>query len=937
MFLVALFGLVIASTVFGNSPVAAVQGPPCGVIGIGQNYYIEVVADISTSVAQTAIPKTDPIQITTQTKTPANQCNQSTTTANVTANEQGSPTLIQQGQKGNEQNYWQVTYLAGGPGSPIDQFNTAITPAPTICDTVLSTDATNGCLEPWQPPATSFKPVEALLTGVVSGVGTSISGTKPVTDNSSSPELVCTVSILNPATWFICPLVSAAQGAIEALTNGIDSLLTVSTNTIFSNTSTPRTTGAGFYQAWNTFRLFAIGLIIIAGLIMLIAQAIGSDIISAYTIRRVLPRLLAAIIFISISWWILEFMVQLTNDVGNGVRAIIYTPFNSIGDGGVVHVGGGASTVGALVGGAGLLALGLVGLGTFVLTAFLAVFVGFIILLLRQVIIMMLIIFAPLAIACYILPGTEKAWKFWRDTLVSMLVAFPIISAFIAMGRVFAVVMYNAPIAGVPSVINEIGAFIMYFLPYFMLPLAFRMAGGAIASVAGFVNDRHRGLFDRLKTKRGEIASDRISRAQGQSLYSNDSFMGKFRNKAASWATAPYSNLAYEVASRSDRNIPLLSRTGRKVAASLHQKKLGQTGEELKVANDMFGNNDKAWRAYAGAETWSGFNAGTRQRLIGSGMANFAQNADGSFKLLDAGLGDVADEHGFHYNRAISGNMRGMKDYDAMSRILSQSDSATERLAAGAVQGYAGHAASLYASTDTNKADIQAVGIMGLASHGFATGDDLASVAGAMDQGDKSTHAYAESVIVQAQVMGQRSRPDVKAGYGVVYTKEGKWVSGITKEGGRAIDLLKTLSSHDLASAKGGAIVALRPTIEEVLTDGEMAPQLLAQGQAKLAAATNDRERRAAQSDIAYAQNARKNAQAVKDQVFNWAGPYSQASVDVKAEALDIISKFPLNNSENRRSLKSEFDVYARHERDPEFTGGGGEPGNGGGAPGGGQ
>lgn len=349
--------------------------------------------------------------------------------------------------------------------------------------------------------------------------------------NAPSPQLVCTLNIFNPLTWLICPLVSAAQGAIEGLTDGIDSLLTINTTEIFSNTTAKGSTGAGFYQAWNTFRIFGAGLIVIAGLIMLIAQAAGSDIIDAYTIHKILPRILIAVIGISLSWWLLQFAVTLSNDVGTGIRSIIYAPFEGLGT--TVRVNGGAATVGALVGTATFLTLGLLGIASFMLTALLAVFIGFLVLFLRQVVVMMLVIFAPLAIACYVLPGTQKAWGFWKDTFLSMLIVFPIISALIAMGRVFSVVMYNNRTGGVPTFVNEIGAFIVYFLPYFLLPAAFRWAGGAMATIGGFVNDRHRGAFDRLKGFRKNQAASRYERAHEGNLYRGSNRLAKGVNMLA--------------------------------------------------------------------------------------------------------------------------------------------------------------------------------------------------------------------------------------------------------------------------------------------------------------------------------------------------------------------------------------------------------------------
>ena len=447
--------------------------------------------------------------------------------------------------------------------------------------------------------------------------------------NTQSPQLVCTLSLFNPLTWLICPLVSAAQGAIEGLTAGIDSLLTINTNEIFANTNQKGSTGAGFYQAWNTFRIFAAGLIVIAGLIMLIAQASGSDVIDAYTIHKVLPRILIAVIFITLSWPLLNFAITLTNDLGTGIRAIIYTPFNSIGT--TVRVDGGTATVGALVGTATFLTLGLLGIASFMLTALLAVFVGFVVLFLRQVVVMMLVIFAPLAIACYVLPGTQKAWNFWKDTFLSMLIVFPIISALIAMGRVFAVVMYNNRTAGVPTFVNEIGAFIVYFLPYFLLPAAFRWAGGAMATIGGFVNDRHRGAFDRLKNlRKTQSANNLHAMKTGNRFKSDNPFANRFNATTRGIATLP--SAGYNPAKMRSRFQAGMSK-GKEEELKEYMEKNGafasirgnddylqatmanmaardrKTGKLLRDSNGNTikgGTNESDWRRYLGAMGYEG-------------------------------------------------------------------------------------------------------------------------------------------------------------------------------------------------------------------------------------------------------------------------------------------------------------------------------------------
>src|SRR5690606_17064935 len=121
-------------------------------------------------------------------------------------------------------------------------------------------------------------------------------------------------------------------------------------------------------------------------------------------------------------------------------------------------------------------ALGIVGALSFALTALMAVVIAFGILVFRQVIIMLLVVTAPVAIVCWILPNTEKVWKMWWDFFSKALIVFPIIALFIAGGRVIAeLAMMQGSQAGENDLLATTIAFIAYFGPYFALPAAFRM------------------------------------------------------------------------------------------------------------------------------------------------------------------------------------------------------------------------------------------------------------------------------------------------------------------------------------------------------------------------------------------------------------------------------------------------------------------------------
>lgn len=311
--------------------------------------------------------------------------------------------------------------------------------------------------------------------------------------SSTSPQLQCTISIINPLTWLVCPIISAAEGFVGQLDSAINDLLNVDvSNYLDQNNSNQCSTngssnpqpncsyGASFYTAWNTMRLFALTLIVIVALVMIIAQAIGVEAVSAYSIRKILPRLLIAIIAITLSWDIIKFVLQLTDDIGHGIADIIYAPFPDA----ITKINDGAISGLAIVGAGGLLVLGIVGALSFVLTAAIAVLTGFAFLVIRKILILLFIILAPIAIACAILPNTQKAWKMWSDSFLRLLIMFPLIAGFIAIGRVFAVVVSG----GGSGLEDDIIKLVAWFAPYFMIPATFKMAGGIMSTVGNMAS-----------------------------------------------------------------------------------------------------------------------------------------------------------------------------------------------------------------------------------------------------------------------------------------------------------------------------------------------------------------------------------------------------------------------------------------------------------------
>lgn len=317
----------------------------------------------------------------------------------------------------------------------------------------------------------------------------------------------------SPLSWIICPFVRGAMEMVGLFDGLINQMLNIETGRIFDDTTE---TGAAYHKAWRVFRTFALVLIVVGALIMVIAQAAGLEILDAYTIKKILPRLLIVTIGIALSWELMRFVVNLSNDLGQGVRGIIYAPFASLDS--LAKLNAGSQFVLLLLGSGAILTYGIIGILSLVVTALLASLVAVALMAFREIGIIFLIIIAPLAIAAAILPFTQKLWKFWHTSFVGLLMVFVFISAFIAIGRVFSVTA-----ATDSNPLYQLIAVIAYFAPYFLIPFAFKLAGGAVATIAGIANDRSRGMFDRLKNFRANNSKARMKRLGEGNLFNSES------------------------------------------------------------------------------------------------------------------------------------------------------------------------------------------------------------------------------------------------------------------------------------------------------------------------------------------------------------------------------------------------------------------------------
>jgi hypothetical protein len=270
------------------------------------------------------------------------------------------------------------------------------------------------------------------------GTGSNVDPTLP---EEAKPD-VCTTNggILS---WIVCPILDMLDEATIWMEDKVGDFLFIEP-TQFDKESD---SGANIYRAWSTFRSIATVIIVIIALIMIFSEAMGSGIFDNYSVKKLLPRLLFAGIGIQLSWFAMTQLINIFNIVGDGIGNLMLQPF-VLSDGTHLstntHItelfafknlstGGKGIFAGMVVAGSIALVAGAVALGIAVVAA---MFTGFVTLIIRSIIIFLGVVFAPIAIAMSVLPGTQKTSKWWWESFEKALLMYPIVIALLAAGKI---------------------------------------------------------------------------------------------------------------------------------------------------------------------------------------------------------------------------------------------------------------------------------------------------------------------------------------------------------------------------------------------------------------------------------------------------------------------------------------------------------------------
>lgn len=335
-------------------------------------------------------------------------------------------------------------------------------------------------------------------------------------DESNQEATSCDSTFTFGLGWIICPVTNFLAGAMDWLFDILASFLVVR----------PAQTGQedALYRAWSMMRSFANVAFVIAFIILIYSQLTSIG-LSNYGIKKMLPRLIVAAVLVNISYWVCAVAIDISNILGYSVQDIFIGMRNNliVGEGnswqlmswhsvssfilsgGTAAIAGGIAIKAALAGTAGgaifLLLPILVGV-------LMAVLVALLVLAIRQALITVLVIVAPLAFVAFLLPNTEKYFDKWRGLFMTMLLVFPM----------FSVIFGGSQLAGL-AIIQNANSINMVLLgmavqvaPVAITPILIQISGSLVSRVAGLVNNPNRGLIDRTRAWAQERANQHKER-----------------------------------------------------------------------------------------------------------------------------------------------------------------------------------------------------------------------------------------------------------------------------------------------------------------------------------------------------------------------------------------------------------------------------------------
>lgn len=331
--------------------------------------------------------------------------------------------------------------------------------------------------------------------------------------------------------------------------------------------------------------------------------------LDAYTVRKIAPRLLLAVIAVNLSIYLCVAAIDITNVVGHGLSQLIKGPFD-VGTALNVNIDEGSSNLSAffiLAGAFGATILSVVAISGgatamifFVMLPVIMVVLAIIVTIaIRQALLVLLTLISPVAIACLVLPGTEKYFKQWWDLFLKTLLVYPIVAALFAVSDVMASILLNS--SNRPGTNNIQGAsdiivgVLLTVLPLFLIPFAFKFSGGAIGAIVNGASSASQPFVRLARRKRQQGLEKGWGKTRGGQMFkgANEGSLRSRINRRAQ-QMSHLNDIGFN-----PKNMPARLRNATEASSYNHQQEILKNNPFLR---NMMADDDRMWAVKEGKD-----------------------------------------------------------------------------------------------------------------------------------------------------------------------------------------------------------------------------------------------------------------------------------------------------------------------------------------------
>lgn len=329
-------------------------------------------------------------------------------------------------------------------------------------------------------------------------------------------------------SWILCSATQVAGSLSDTLYDKIESFLIVEPLTTDTNSA--------IYRVWDYMRGLTNIIFVIFIIIVIYSQITGLG-ISNYGVKRVLPRIIIAVILVNLSYIICSILIDASNIVGSSVNSVFTkiitdTGLNNTADNALLVVDwtdiieylmGGAAIAGLFVVGAGGAGAAFWTLVLLIIGVVFSVLTGLITIGMRQAVVMLLIMISPLAFVAYLLPNTEKWFDKWKALLFQMIFFYPMFSCLFGAAKLAGLAIIAASGGEIFEVIIGLA---VQVLPLFLSVSLLKMSGTMLGKVSSGL-DR---AFGHAQRPLQDYALSQRHLAAARNLNSKYAPSGKLRN-----------------------------------------------------------------------------------------------------------------------------------------------------------------------------------------------------------------------------------------------------------------------------------------------------------------------------------------------------------------------------------------------------------------------